>query len=147
MRQSLSPTDTKDRRVRAFRPSVAPLSSGRPGGKNRSHHPRSILLSKLSSALFTPIWRNGNRVLEERIKIAFRNSRPGNNVQHASGRKTGFGEQAKCGIEYTLADGSGGVCGGGIRCRLCFLNLRHFHLTKVRIGTISSSSVPYRTIN
>jgi len=142
MRQSLSPTDTKDRRVRAFRPSVAPLSSGRPGGKNRSHHPRSILLSKLSSALFTPIWRNGNRVLEERIKIAFRNSRPGNNVQHASGRKTGFGEQAKCGIEDTFADGSGRVCvlTGGLRWhRLCFLEIRHFHLTKVRLRTISSS--------
>ena len=40
-----------------------------------------------------------------------------NNVQHTGGRKTGFGEQAKCGIEYTFADGSGGVCvlTGGLR--------------------------------
>ena len=38
--------------VRAFRPSVAPLSSARPGEKNRSRHTWSILLSKLSSALF-----------------------------------------------------------------------------------------------
>src|ERR1700676_2028403 len=38
--------------VRAFRPSVAPLSSARPVEKNRSRHTWSILLSKLSSALF-----------------------------------------------------------------------------------------------
>jgi hypothetical protein len=39
-------------------------------------------------------------------------------------------------MEYTFAD-----AGGGIRCRLGFLDLRHFHMTKVRIRTIASSSV------
>src|SRR5271165_2790316 len=50
MRQSLSPTDTKDRR--GPRVSTIRLSSARPGEKNRSRHTWSILLSKLSSALF-----------------------------------------------------------------------------------------------
>ena len=44
---------------------------------------------------------------EERIKIAFRNSRPGHDIQRAGGRKTGFGDQVKRGFEYALADGSG----------------------------------------
>src|SRR5215469_16977242 len=45
------------------------------------------------------------------------------------------------GFEYALADGSGGICvltSGMRRPGSCFLDLRHFHLTTVRIRTISS---------
>jgi hypothetical protein len=47
--------------------------------------------------------------------------------------------------EHLLSSGYGHQLAGWIRCRLGFLDLRHFHLTKVRIRTIacSKSTISY----
>jgi hypothetical protein len=50
-----------------------------------------------------------------------------------------FSHCAKCLVFQERLSGGVPVLAGWIRCRLCFLDLRHFHLTKVRIRTMASS--------